>query len=562
LGAGSFRQADAGNSVWRTALYATAVFLAAFAALAWDIEANGIAAAYSDPIGKIRAQDESLYVNGAMRMAQDGDWLTPKFMGRLFFRKPPILFWLSAAAIRMFGLSLFAVRLPALLLGAAGIAAVFAWCAAARSITAGAIAAALLLMSPLWQIMSRLCYTDVLSSSFSALALLSIALDPRIERRRTRIVFGVCVAGAVLSKSLAGILPLAALAVYCLLLSRKDRPAVSSLLETIVVFVVAAAPWHVYQMLVHRQWFWADYVEWQLLGVGLHAEWNGVFNRSPLFYALRLIEMDPVLALFGAVGIVGTLRAWPLRDDPPKLLAAAWMAIAVVALCAFQAKNLPYIVFALPPLAILGALGSPAFLDRSPRIAVGLVALLFLVKGFADGKPWGLRPYAPLLEGASAMRAYCDLHRDAELIAVDPDDEFYSTTLPLPRVRYCFLDPSGSVARSVPYYPALGITLSAEQFIQLPSLLPKFEQRLRAWGLASPDEAIGSAITLRAPAQLIDIVRARPGSDFYVPSGWTGVLSQPLPAHRTFRYSARRVFLLSDRAGQLKWSASPVPARW
>ena len=60
------------------------VFAGSFALSAWDISNPGIAAAYSDIIGKIRAQDEALYVSSAIRITQDGDWLTPKFMGRPF----------------------------------------------------------------------------------------------------------------------------------------------------------------------------------------------------------------------------------------------------------------------------------------------------------------------------------------------------------------------------------------------------------------------------------------------------------------------------------------------
>ena len=55
---------------------AAAVFLASFLLLAWNVNQYGIAAAYSDPAAHVRAQDESIYVNAAIRITQDGDWLT------------------------------------------------------------------------------------------------------------------------------------------------------------------------------------------------------------------------------------------------------------------------------------------------------------------------------------------------------------------------------------------------------------------------------------------------------------------------------------------------------
>ena len=106
-----------------------------------------------------------------------------------------------------------------------------------------------------------------------------------------------------------------------------------------------------------------------------------------------------------------------------------------------------------------------------------------------------------------------------------------------------------------------GIILTGEQFIDLPRLTPGFERRLRAWGSDSPDEAIGSAITIRTPPELVEIIRSRPGTDFYIPSGLTTVFREPLPTHRPFRYSASRVFLLSDQAGQ-RTGIAAIPSPW
>jgi len=262
-------------SVWtRTsgvglAMWAAIVFGISFFALSWDIGRDGIAATYSDPVANIRAQDEAIYVNSAIRMTQDADWLTPKVMGRLFFQKPPLLMWFSALLIKVFGLSLFAVRGPALLMGAAGATAVFIWSANARSILAGIISASVLVLSPFWQTFSRLMYTDILASAFSTLALAGIALDPKIERRMTRILFGVCAAAAILAKSVAGLIPFVVLLVYYVDIGSERRPQFLALVESSGVALAVAAPWHVYQAVVHRSWFLADYL--QQLGVGANA---------------------------------------------------------------------------------------------------------------------------------------------------------------------------------------------------------------------------------------------------------------------------------------------------
>jgi hypothetical protein len=548
------------NHAARLALCALAAFPIAFAVLAWNIDGDGIAAPYLDPIAHMRTQDEALHVNSAIRMARDGGWPTPEFMGRPILFKPPLLIWLSALSIRMLGLSLFAVRLPALLSGAAGIAAVFLWCARARSVAAGALAASFLLLTPFWQMFSRVCLTDVPAAVFATLALVAVAFDPRLKRARTPVAFGALGAASILTKSVAGTLPFAALALYYLLSPRESRPPLARIAAAFLVAAALVSPWHIYQACIHPRWFWADYVQVQLLGVGLRSQTNTLFAKSPVFYLSRLARMDPVLCVFALAGVVGAMRISKLRGQPPALLAFCSAAVAVLALCIFQAKHLPYVVFLLPALCVLGALCGPGILRRPVAVA-SLALVLFGAKAIANGHPWSLRPAAPPMEGANAMRGYYRLGRDVELISVEGDDEFYSATLPLPRVRYCLLDPAGTAARAIPHYAQLGIVLNAGQFTALPALLPGFEKSLRQWGLDSP-EAVGSMILLRAPSEVANIIRARPGSDFYLPSGWEGPVSGVTQTHDVVPSSANRVFLLSRASHPRKQPIPAIPARW
>ena len=546
------------------------VFLATFLFSSWDIAHLGIAATYSDPIEHIRAQDEALYVNSAIRITQDDDWLTPKFMGRPLFLKPPLLMWLSALSIRTFGLSLLAVRLPALLFGAAGASAVFVWIAQCRSILAGLLGAAILVMSPLWQTFSRLCYTDMLAGSCSALALAAVALDPHLEKRASAVWFGAFSGAAVLAKSLAGSFRSGRW--FSSWFVSREKPRFARLVDISISVLAVALPWHVYQGLVHPQWFWAEGIQFQLLGVGLKGMPTGDFRHSPFFYLQRLLQMDPVMALLGLVGLLGFLRNIQDRSmtvaarkrfaflPTPELLAFCWVAATLAALFAFQAKNLPYLVFLLPGLAILGAACGPKFVDQRPVVTLSVLLVLFAVKGLSADRPWSLRPGAPPLEGAKAMRDYYDLHRDTELIVARPDDEFYSATIPLPRVRYALVDPTGIVARTVPYYIPLGIVVTTQELLFLQTLLPGYQENLRKWGFDS-DEPVGTTILMNAPEDLSELVRARPESDFYLPAEWAQKIQNYQPTHTLLPYSIQRVFLLSNKA-QPRTGVPALPGRW
>jgi hypothetical protein len=186
-----------------------------------------------------------------------------------------------------------------------------------------------------------------------------------------------------------------------------------------------------------------------------------------------------------------------------------------------------------------------------PRRAILPVALLLIFK---------MQPVTPPMEGAKAMRAYYDLQRDTELIAAETDDDLYSETLPF-HVRYAAVDPSHTLATGKPYYVSLGIVLTGDEFLALPTLQATYERRLREWGENS-SEPIGTAIMLTVPADLVAVIQARPASDFYLPANWNDVISQAEPTHQVYRYSADRVFLLSRAAGPRKEPLPRVPVPW
>ncbi len=284
---------------------------------------------------------------------------------------------------------------------------------------------------------------------------------------------------------------------------------------------------------------------------------TGDFSHSSFFYLERLLQMDPILGLLGVLGVAAAVHS---RKEPPRLLALCWVVATLAAMFAFQAKNLPYLVFLVPGLTILGALCAPRFLDHRPLITASLLLVLFTVKALGGDRPWSLRPGAPPIQGARAMRAYYDLHRDTELIDAQPDDEFYSATIPLPRVRYALVDPTRIVARTVPYYVPLGIVVTGREFLSLPDLLPGYRENLRKWGFDST-EPVGSTILLDSPEQLEELVRANPHSDFYLPSEWLAAMHDPDAAHWVAHYSPERVFLLSKTARPRK-SAPSIPAKW
>lgn len=62
--------------------------------------------------------DEPVYAETAREMIQTGDFLSPRIFGDYWYDKPPMYYWLVAAAFKVFGYSEFAARFPAAVMGA------------------------------------------------------------------------------------------------------------------------------------------------------------------------------------------------------------------------------------------------------------------------------------------------------------------------------------------------------------------------------------------------------------------------------------------------------------
>jgi Dolichyl-phosphate-mannose-protein mannosyltransferase len=529
------------------------VTFASICVLGYGISRSDIASAYSDPVAKIRAQDESLYANSALRMANGGGWSTPTFLGRFILLRPPLLVWLSAISMKLFGTSLAALRAPALLAGVAATTLLFLWALRSRSPAAGWCCVLLLLSNPLWHIFARLCYTDMLFVTSVAAALFTLYLDPILERGRTRFIFAACCAAGILAKSVAGVLPLLIWFLYCAL-RRDARPPLSRIVQVCGITASLAAPWHLYQIVVHPQWFWADYVRMQLFGFGFQPPAQSSHEAQLWFYLKRVSITDPILVAFAALALPAFWKQLRHRSSTTALLLASWIAVVSIALMAFSYRNLPYALGLVPPLALLGAWYSPGGAWRVAILTAALIGKMLIGNAWGFGLPMLAADPIP---SAAPLRAYADRGRPNDLIIVSPDDEFYSATLRIPRVRYAFIDRDGVVVRYAPHFTYLGITVTVDQFLHFDELYAGFLDRLRSWGLNSP-EPLATSIVANSPADVARLAEGRPESDFFLPRDLVEALPEDtLTTHEVLPAGNGRLFLLARQS----YSAAKVAAK-
>lgn len=533
-----------------------ALFLVILVVLGYGIASPGLAGVLSDRVSGAHAQDETTYASSAVGIATGGGWMTPKVLGRFYLVKPPLLIWLSGLSLRTFGISRFSLRLPVLLAGALATLLLALWSAGSYSRWTGVFTLLLLVSDPLWQTFSRICYTDMLLAFATIGALYTFDRDPELARMRNILLFGGFIAFGIMSKNIAGCLPFAVILVYCAIV--RTRPPLRNLMKSSALAVALVAPWHLYQVISHPRWFWTDYVQIQLLQFGVKPPVQISEDGPAWYYLKRLVLTDPLLVLVSLIALPCLIRAVRSGNRNAALL-LAWIAVTAGALFVFRYRNLPYLLYLIAPLCYASAAYALRPLPLRRDAIIAALAIIFCLKAVNPSEPWGL-PFGPdqTVRSAKWFRWYAVQHRPNELIAVDPDDEYYATALPLPKIRYCYLDPRRVVQRYAPRYAFLGITVSTAQFDNLDSLIPQFRQRLLRWGLAST-EPIATNISAPSIDDILRLVETHPESDFYVPTSLAGRLPSPvLAGRRMVPLSRDRCFLLAANPGGVEISR----ARW
>lgn len=277
--------------------------------------------------------DEPRYAAIGREMAQSGDWITPRLWGEPWFEKPPLNYWMTAAAFRLGFNEDLAPRLPVALISVGFLA--FFWRMMAREFggRAGAASAMVLGTSAGWVAFSQTGVTDLpMSACFAAAALCTLR-----PGRAWGMAAGALLGLAVLAK---GLVPLV-LALPVIWYGRKRiSPA------ALAAFAVVAVPWYA--------------LVWMRNGAAFADEffWKHHFSR---FSSGRLMHVQPfwyylpvlLAGLFPWTPLLAGLRWKRIAADWRCRMFAAWAAVGLIFFSAAANKLPGYALPLLPPLAAL-----------------------------------------------------------------------------------------------------------------------------------------------------------------------------------------------------------------
>lgn len=323
--------------------------------------------------------DEGRYVGVAWEMLQRGDAVTPTLDGLPYFHKPPLMYWITAAAMKLAGPSGWAMRAAPLLGAMAMVLAL--WCAVAGGSPAGsarrreaALAVALLVTTPFVFLGAQYADCDMLVAGAVSLAVACArrAFERHEAAPRRWIVAAWVAAGfAVLAKGLIGVVLPALVLLPWLVATRRWR-AILALLDPLALlpFLLIAAPWLVLAQQAHPGFFDYFVVE-QHFRRFTQTSFN---NREPFWFFFAVLPLAMLPATLWLPAATRRLRrAWQRAGAHADMVFAAWWIAAV--LLFFSAPASKLVGYVLPAAAPMAWLLARALRGRRPAlVATTLVA--------------------------------------------------------------------------------------------------------------------------------------------------------------------------------------------
>ncbi|HUU02519.1 MAG TPA: glycosyltransferase family 39 protein [Myxococcota bacterium] len=303
---------------------------------------------------------ETHYAEVARRMVADGDWLTPRWRGELFFSKPVLIFWMMAASFKLFGISALAARLPFALTGILGVYLAYRTVARVTDQRRGLWAALVMASSPFYFIIARQAITDIVFCVFILGTLGCFFTAAMSEKPLLRDVLGIYIfaALAALGKTPLGLaIPACVILAYLLLSGDWKALGKIKLHIGIPLFLLIAAPWYAAMQIKYGGRFFNEF----FLHNNIERAFTGVHGERASFeYFIKQMGYGffPWLALvpyaFGrAAGIISADRSLPVARQRLYLFLAAWFTVSFATFTLIVTKFHHYIFPALPPLAML-----------------------------------------------------------------------------------------------------------------------------------------------------------------------------------------------------------------
>jgi 4-amino-4-deoxy-L-arabinose transferase-like glycosyltransferase len=294
--------------------------------------------------------DEARYAEIAREMVASGNYLIPHLNYVIYIEKPPLLYWLTALSYHIFGVNEFAARFFGALFAVIGVAATSYFALRCFGRRHALLAGAILATMPIYAVLGQVLTTDMILATLMTVASFALFMQWREGGRWCWLAYLAMALGILTKGPVAAILPVAAMLAF-LVWEGDLRCAIGRFhaIAGAIVVLAIAAPWFIYTIIRVPGYF-----DFYFVGEYLKRVFQPSYSHGePIWYYLPVLAGG--LLPWSAMVPLMTWRA--MAPNPARRYCLALAVVIVGAFSLASAKLIPYILPALPPIAILIADG-------------------------------------------------------------------------------------------------------------------------------------------------------------------------------------------------------------
>ncbi|MCK6466976.1 MAG: glycosyltransferase family 39 protein [Candidatus Brocadia sinica] len=300
--------------------------------------------------------DEPRYASTASDMVMNNNWIVPHFNGAPRINKPPLFYWAIAISYKIFGISEFSARLPATLAAIGTVLITYLWGRQLEDRKNGFWAGVMLMVSPLFFFVSRLCITDMLLTFFvsASLYLFFIEYTEANKNNLRRLFLYFLLSMVFLVKGPVGLLLFILIAIGFLLWIR-DFQSIRRLwyLPGFLLFLGIICAWGIP--------FWLSLGTKQIFTL-LSQEMSGRFvsgyaHPQPFYYYVPVFFMGFFpWSLFVFIPFLHTQKqrqSMPAEEKRRAYFFCSWFILTLIFFSLSHSKLMTYILPVSPSIALL-----------------------------------------------------------------------------------------------------------------------------------------------------------------------------------------------------------------
>ena len=326
---------------------------------------------------KLIKPDEGRYAEIAREMAVSGDWVTPRLNGIKYFEKPPLQYWVTAAAFKTFGENEWTARLWPGITGFASVLLAFLVGRRLFGSDTAILASAILGSTLFYVVIGHLNTLDMGLALFLNLALSGFLLANQSRAssqvaRRWMLATWAGLALAVLSKGIVALVLAGGSLVVYSLLARDFVPwRRLELARGLPLFLLIAAPWFIAVSLANPEFprFFFIHEHFERFLTKVHHRYQPWWYFVPVFAVGAL-----PWTLIALQGLAAARRDEDRAVFRPRLFLGVWVFVVFTFFSLSDSKLPSYILPLFPAAALLAADAAQRWTRRTLLIHLGIVA--------------------------------------------------------------------------------------------------------------------------------------------------------------------------------------------